>query len=196
MNKNPPNILFLMSDQMSALALPMYAGQGAATPHLDALAARGTRFENAYCAFPLCGPSRAAMMTGRLPSRIGAYDNGSDFPSHVPTLVHYLRLAGYSTTVSGKLHYVGADQLHGFEERLTTDIYPADFTWTRPPSTGGPWRMPPAASGPARSPAPRRSATPGPTRAACRWTTTRRCSRPAGRSSSISPGAALRNPSS
>ena len=83
MNRNPPNILFLMSDQMSALALPMYAGQGALTPHLDALAERGTRFENAYCAFPLCGPSRAAMMTGRLPSRIGAYDNGSDFPSHV-----------------------------------------------------------------------------------------------------------------
>ena len=138
MNKNPPNILFLMSDQMSALALPMYAGQGASTPHLDALAERGTRFENAYCAFPLCGPSRAAMMTGRLPSRIGAYDNGSDFPSHVPTLVHYLRLAGYSTTVSGKLHYVGADQLHGFEERLTTDIYPADFTWTPPPFDGQP----------------------------------------------------------
>ena len=136
MTENPPNILFLMSDQMSALALPMYAGRGAHTPHLDALAARGTVFENAYCAFPLCGPSRAAMMTGRLPSRIGAYDNAGDFPSHVPTLVHYLRLAGYSTTVSGKLHYVGADQLHGFEERLSTDIYPADFTWTPPPFDG------------------------------------------------------------
>ena len=138
MTENPPNILFLMSDQMSALALPMYAGRGALTPHLDALSARGTVFENAYCAFPLCGPSRAAMMTGRLPSRIGAYDNAGDFPSHVPTLVHYLRLAGYSTTVSGKLHYVGADQLHGFEERLSTDIYPADFTWTPPPFDGRP----------------------------------------------------------
>ena len=44
--------------------------------------------------------------------------------------MHYLRLLGYETTISGKLHYVGADQLHGFEERLTTDIYPADLGWT------------------------------------------------------------------
>ena len=125
-----PNILFLMSDQMGAKALAMYAGRGALTPHLDALAARGTVFENAYCSFPLCAPSRFAMMTGRLPSRIGAYDNGAEFPSSTPTFVHYLRRLGYATTVSGKLHYIGADQLHGFEERLTTDIYPADFGWT------------------------------------------------------------------
>lgn len=125
-----PNILFLMSDQMGAKALSMYSGRDALTPHLDALATRGTVFENAYCSFPLCAPSRIAMMTGRLPSRIGAYDNAAEFPSSTPTFVHYLRRLGYATTVSGKLHYIGADQLHGFEERLTTDIYPADFGWT------------------------------------------------------------------
>ena len=130
MPSNKPNILFLMADQMGAKALSFINGQGAAAPNLEALAARGTLFENAYCSFPLCAPSRFAMMAGQLPSRIGAYDNGAEFPSTVPTFVHYLRLLGYRTSISGKLHYVGADQLHGFEERLTTDIYPADFGWT------------------------------------------------------------------
>jgi choline-sulfatase len=47
----------------------------------------------------------------------------------MPTFAHYLRLMGYRTCLSGKMHFVGPDQLHGFEERLTTDIYPADFGW-------------------------------------------------------------------
>ena len=50
--------------------------------------------------------------------------------SSVPTFAHYLRDLGYKTCLSGKMHFVGADQLHGFEERLTTDIYPSDFGWT------------------------------------------------------------------
>jgi choline-sulfatase len=69
-------------------------------------------------------------MAGQLPSRIGAYDNASEFAASVPTLAHYLRAAGYRTILSGKMHFVGPDQLHGFEERLTTDIYPSDFGWT------------------------------------------------------------------
>ena len=47
-----------------------------------------------------------------------------------PRFAHHLRLAGYRTVLSGKMHFVGADQLHGFEERLITDVYPADFGWT------------------------------------------------------------------
>ena len=43
---------------------------------------------------------------------------------------HYLTIAGYDTVVSGKLHFVGPDQLHGFNRRLTPDFYPADFSWT------------------------------------------------------------------
>ena len=69
-------------------------------------------------------------MSGRLPSKIAAYDNASEFPSIVPTFAHYLRRSGYRTVLCGKMHFVGADQLHGFEERLTTDVYPADFAWT------------------------------------------------------------------
>jgi choline-sulfatase len=69
-------------------------------------------------------------MTGQLPTRTGVYDNSAEFPSAVPTFAHYLRLEGYRTCLSGKMHFVGPDQLHGFEERLTTDVYPGDFGWT------------------------------------------------------------------
>jgi choline-sulfatase len=70
------------------------------------------------------------MMNGLLPSRTGVYDNAAEFPSAIPTWAHYLRLQGYQTCLSGKMHFVGPDQLHGLQERLTTDIYPADFGWT------------------------------------------------------------------
>ncbi|MEL6594707.1 MAG: choline-sulfatase, partial [Pseudomonadota bacterium] len=56
--------------------------------------------------------------------------NAAEFASDIPTYAHHLRRAGYQTCLSGKMHFVGPDQMHGFEERLTTDIYPADFGWT------------------------------------------------------------------
>jgi choline-sulfatase len=125
-----PNILLIQADQMSALALSMYGNTIVKTPHLNALAEDGTLFENAYCNNPVCAPSRFSMMSGQLSSRIGAFDNASEFPASVPTFAHYLRNLGYKTCLSGKMHFVGPDQLHGFEERLTTDIYPSDFGWT------------------------------------------------------------------
>ncbi len=125
-----PNILILMADQLTPTALPAYGNRTARTPHLDALAERAVVFRSAYCNSPLCAPSRFSFMSGRLPSAIGAYDNAAEFAAQVPTFAHYLRLAGYRTLLSGKMHFCGADQLHGFEERLTTDIYPADFGWT------------------------------------------------------------------
>ncbi|HWK48190.1 MAG TPA: choline-sulfatase [Stellaceae bacterium] len=125
-----PNILILMADQLTPGVLPAYGGKVARTPHLDALADRGVVFQSAYCNSPLCAPSRYALMSGQLSSATGGYDNAADFPSDVPTFAHYLRGAGYRTILTGKMHFCGADQLHGFEERLTTDIYPADFGWT------------------------------------------------------------------
>ena len=125
-----PNILILMADALAAHALPAYGNCVARTPKLDALAEHGVVFDAAYCNSPLCGPSRAVFMSGRLPSATGAYDNAAEFSSEVPTFAHYLRHAGWRTILTGKMHFCGADQLHGFEERLTTDIYPADFGWT------------------------------------------------------------------
>ncbi|HYN89849.1 MAG TPA: choline-sulfatase [Ardenticatenaceae bacterium] len=130
MNTRRPNILLVMADQMAAPALPSYGHPVVQAPNLSALAAGGVVFESAYCNSPLCAPSRASLMTGQLPSRIGAFDNAAEFPPSVPTLAHYLRELGYQTCLVGKMHFVGPDQLHGFEERLTTDIYPADFGWT------------------------------------------------------------------
>jgi len=125
-----PNFLFIMADQMAAPALPFYGHSVVQAPHLSRLAEKGVVFDNAYCNSPLCAPSRFSMLSGQLPSRIGAYDNAAYFPAEVPTLAHYLRDLGYHTCLSGKMHMVGPDQLHGFEERLTTDIYPSDFGWT------------------------------------------------------------------
>jgi choline-sulfatase len=125
-----PNILILMADQLTARALRAYGGLVARTPHMDALADDGVVFDSFYCNSPLCAPSRYSFLAGQLPSRIGAYDNAADFAADSPTFAHYLRRAGYQTILSGKMHFCGPDQLHGFEERLTTDIYPADYGWT------------------------------------------------------------------
>jgi choline-sulfatase len=125
-----PNFLIVMVDQMTGTLFPDGPADFLHVPHLRALAARSARFANNYTASPLCAPGRASFMSGQLPSRTGVYDNAAEFPSSIPTFAHHLRAAGYHTCLSGKMHFVGPDQLHGFEERLTTDIYPADFGWT------------------------------------------------------------------
>ncbi|AMS43636.1 MULTISPECIES: choline-sulfatase [Aminobacter] len=130
MKTSQPNILIVMVDQLAGTFFPDGPADFLHTPHLKALAARSARFRNNYTASPLCAPGRAAFMSGQLPSRTGVYDNAAEFTSSVPTFAHHLRGAGYHTVLSGKMHFVGPDQMHGFEERLTTDIYPADFGWT------------------------------------------------------------------
>jgi len=134
----PPNVLFLMADQLAPFYLPSYGHPLVQTPHIQGVAARGMVFDAAYCNYPICASSRFSMLSGRLSSRIGAYDNGAEFLSSTPTFVHYLRALGYHTCLGGKMHFVGADQLHGFEERITTDIYPSDFGWTADWSAGTP----------------------------------------------------------
>ena len=125
-----PNILILMVDQLSGVLFPDGPADFLHAPNLKRLAERSTRFANAYTASPLCAPARASFMSGQLPRRTRVYDNAAEFASDIPTYAHHLRRAGYQTSLSGKMHFVGPDQLHGFEERLTTDIYPADFGWT------------------------------------------------------------------
>ncbi len=125
-----PNILILMADQLSGVLFPDGPADFLHTPNLRRLAERSTRFANTYTGSPLCAPGRASFMSGQLPHRTRVYDNAAEFASDIPTYAHHLRRAGYHTCLSGKMHFVGPDQLHGFEERLTTDIYPADFGWT------------------------------------------------------------------
>ena len=128
-----------MCDQLGARFLPAYGHRTVQAPHIDALAARGTTFESCYTSFPLCAPARFAFMTGMRCSNIGAWDNAAELPADVPTFAHHLRILGYHTCLSGKMHFIGPDQLHGFEERLTTDICPSDFNWTA--DWDDPWRV-------------------------------------------------------
>lgn len=132
-----PNILLVQVDQLTPLLMGTYGHPVVKTPHIDALAREGVRFDAAYTPCPVCSPARASMVTGKYTSSTGAYDNAALLPADEPAMGHYLTLAGYDTVVSGKLHFVGPDQLHGFNRRLTTDIYPADFRWSWQMGGGG-----------------------------------------------------------
>ena len=125
-----PNIVLIMADQLTPFTTGAYGHPLVKTPAIDALAARGVRFDSAYTNAPLCAPARFAFMAGQHVTKIAAYDNASEFKSSIPTFAHHLRQLGYNTCLSGKMHFVGPDQLHGFAERITTDIYPSDFAWT------------------------------------------------------------------
>src|SRR5262245_16355380 len=107
MPSTKPNILVVMVDQLSPLYLPIHGHRVVKAPDTERLAARGVVFDNAYCNSPLCSPSRAVFMSGRLPSKTGVYDNAAEFRADIPTFAHHLRLAGYRTILSGKMHFCG-----------------------------------------------------------------------------------------
>jgi len=123
------NIIIIMADQLAAQALSLYGNPVCKTPNIDRLARQGVTFERNYSNNPLCVPSRASMLSGRLSPDIRVYDNANELASSVPTMAHYMSALGYETFLSGKMHFIGPDQLHGFDERLTTDVYPANFQW-------------------------------------------------------------------
>ncbi|WP_170130932.1 choline-sulfatase [Deinococcus yavapaiensis] len=141
MSVNKPNILVIMVDQMAHDVIGALGHPTVLTPNLDALVRRGVAFDHAYCNSPICVSSRVSFMTGRLVRHTNAFDNGSEFPASLPTFAHRLNLAGYTTILSGKMHFVGPDQLHGFRERLTPDISPTGFELT-PDWTRGPYPNP------------------------------------------------------
>ncbi len=121
-----PNLVLIMSDQHHSHVLGCEGDTVVRTPNLDALAERGVLFENCYCPSPLCVPSRMSFMTARYPSRNHVWTNGCLLASDVPTFAHSLGAAGYETVLSGRMHFVGPDQRHGFERRLVGQISP---TW-------------------------------------------------------------------
>jgi arylsulfatase A-like enzyme len=107
-----PNILFIVADQLTARLLKIHDPNSVIkTPNIDRLAKSGVVFDNAYCNSPLCAPSRFCMITGQLPSKIGAYDNASPLNSDIPTFAHYLRREGYETTLAGKVRSANVHRL-------------------------------------------------------------------------------------
>lgn len=96
-----PNFLILMPDQLRADALGAFGNVHADTPHLDALAARGTRFSNAYVQHPVCSPSRASILTGWYPHTAGHRTLTHLLKDHEPNLLRILKDAGYHVTWAG-----------------------------------------------------------------------------------------------
>jgi len=114
--KKKPNILFVFTDQQSARAMSCAGNSHLYTPHMDALAASGVRFAQAYCAAPVCGPSRASLTTGRLPHETGVLVNDMTPDPTIANMGELFRQAGYYTAWSGRWHLPDhGPQLRGFE---------------------------------------------------------------------------------
>ncbi|MFH1614247.1 MAG: sulfatase-like hydrolase/transferase [Planctomycetota bacterium] len=122
-NTNQPNIILIMSDQHSPCVLGSAGNRIIQTPNLDRLALSGMFFDHAYCASPVCVPSRMAFLTSQHCSDIRVWSNNCFLSSHIPTFVHSLGAAGYETVISGRMHFVGPDQSHGFEKRICGALY-------------------------------------------------------------------------
>lgn len=103
MNRQP-NFLYIIADQLRADYLGCYGHPLLKTPHIDALAQTGTRFDNFYAASPVCMPNRATLLTGRYPSVHGLRKNGLHLPAGSVTFADVLRHAGYDTAMIGKSH--------------------------------------------------------------------------------------------
>ncbi|MGB8194346.1 MAG: sulfatase [Chitinophagaceae bacterium] len=105
------NVLFIISDDLRP-ELGSYGVSAIQTPNIDKIAARGTRFDNAYAQFPVCNPSRASFLTGRYPTQTGVMNNNDYFRRKHPdfiTLPQYFKQHGYASLRSGKIFHGGID---------------------------------------------------------------------------------------
>jgi arylsulfatase A-like enzyme len=103
-----PNVLFIAVDDLNHWVGHLGRNKQVKTPNLDRLAKMGTTFTRAYCAAPVCNPSRAALMSGLLPSTTGVYENNTDWRPRVAselTLNSYFRANGYWVSASGKIYH-------------------------------------------------------------------------------------------
>ncbi|MFO1063948.1 MAG: sulfatase-like hydrolase/transferase [Pirellulales bacterium] len=135
-----PNIVLILADDMGVNDLHCYGRADHNTPHLDKLASQGARFTTAYCAQPICSPSRAALMTGKCPARLhltnflnGRADAPSQkllqpviegqLPLEEPTIAEWLKGAGYATGLFGKWH-LGNKGFSPLEQGFDTAVMP------------------------------------------------------------------------
>lgn len=102
-----PNVLFVFSDQHRGMDIGCTGNEDVQTPNLDRLAGEGTRFSNTYANYPLCGPSRACILSGQYPQTSGMVWNDLQLPTDVPSVAEEFREAGYRTGYVGKWHLDG-----------------------------------------------------------------------------------------
>ena len=137
--RNRPNILLIMSDEHAPMYSGTYGHPLVQTPNMDQLAEQGFVFTNAYCNSPLCGPSRMSFMTGRYVHQIGTWDNASPLASDQVTWAHRLGAIGYDVVLSGKQHFCGPDQFHGFRQQLARDLHAELWTKDNVPRNAPDW---------------------------------------------------------
>jgi choline-sulfatase len=114
----PRNLLFILSDEHQRDIAGCYGHPTAITPNIDALAARGTRFTNAYTPCPICVPARASLATGRWVHQIKAWDNAAPYHGKPPSWHHRLRSNGHRVVSIGKLHFRATADDNGFSEEI------------------------------------------------------------------------------
>lgn len=124
MTAKAKNLLFIFSDQHAQSVAGCYGDRNVKTPALDDLAKRGVRFDNAYCASPICVPSRMSMLTAQHPSKQRCWTNDDHLASDAPTWLHALGAAGLYPELIGRMHAMGPDQMHGYAHREVGDHSP------------------------------------------------------------------------
>jgi arylsulfatase A-like enzyme len=126
-----PNVLFIAVDDLNHWVGYLGRNKQTKTPNLDRLARMGVAFTRAYCAAPVCNPSRAALMSGMRPGTTGVYDNGQAWQPVIgkdKTLTTQFLKAGYDVLGTGKIYHANAhrpgewtDYFVGAKEKLTAD---------------------------------------------------------------------------
>lgn len=117
--RSQPNVLFIAVDDLNHWVKHLGRNQQVITPNIDRLAQKGVTFTRAYCAAPICNPSRAALLSGLRPSTTGVYDNNVDWRPVIAqdlTLVTHLRRNGYAAYGAGKIYHGGFDRKAEWDE--------------------------------------------------------------------------------
>lgn len=122
------NVILMLADQLRSDCVACYGNSFIQTPHIDNLAAMGSRFESAFAQHPQCVPSRAAILTGRYPHVNGAVSNYCAMGDNEVTMGEYFRAAGYRSIGVGKLHIYQQKEKDGFTDTLLCGGQQSDAT--------------------------------------------------------------------